>query len=494
MDFESARRQFQRLSRLFRDGAISQEEFVEGVDDLTVFDQDGTEWQIGMQTGSWYRRQGEAWIEDQPTAKNIPINPDRLEQTAGPDRGRRFIYAVILLVLLLLFLFGANYLSGRNAEDAPITGPGAGTGDLQTLAVSQATETQPPDQAGEDAGEDQATPTATQGGPAATPTETLLPPPPRVPPQVWRVRSEIAFSGPGSLSNEWGFVPEEDWEYEFLNYEGSSSLFLQFTEPAALWHAGGESFRNTDRSLKLALTNAAGRVWMTCRYDRDAQTGYALRLSRERWTLVDVVNGADVILAQGDQSDAFENGGYETFRLRCADNQISAWDSRGLLANAADDRMDAGPLGLLFGLEQGVGVAVIAEDRVAVLQGEDRAAAVGDSVWLDTVEIELIEVYQSASAEGIIGINLRIANWTESPVGISAEKIYLQSGEQRVYPVDFVPQGVSESQLLELPAVLTAEERNGEVYFAGISSPGGWQLVVDLRYEGYGEARFNLGE
>ena len=99
-----------------------------------------------------------------------------------------------------------------------------------------------------------------------------------------------------------------------------------------------------------------------------------------------------------------------------------------------------------------------------------------------------------AGAEGIVGVDLRIANWTESLVGISAETIYLQSSDQRVYPVDFLPQGISESQLLELPAVLTIESRTGEVYFAGISSLSGWQLVVDLRYEGYGEARFNLGE
>ena len=309
-----------------------------------------------------------------------------------------------------------------------------------------------------------------------------------------RVRSEIAFNGPGSLSNEWGFVPEEDWEYEFLNYEGRNSLFVQFTEPAALWHAGGEPFMNTDRSLSLALTNAGGQVWMACRYDRDSQIGYALKLSRDRWTLVDVLDGEEVILAQGNQSEGFQDGGYETFRLRCIGKEISVWDSRGLQVSIADERLDAGSLGLLFGVEQGVGVVIIDADRVAVLQGEDGAAAIGDIVWLDTVEVELLEVLQSAGAEGIAGIKLRIANWAEDSVGISAEKIYLQSGEQRVYPIDFVPQGASESQLLELPAILTIEERTGEVYFAGISSLSGWQLVVDLRYGGYGEARFNLGE
>ena len=61
MDFDSARKQFERLTRLLQDGELSSEEFTEGVDKLVVIDDQGNNWMIGMQSGQWYRKEG--WLK-----------------------------------------------------------------------------------------------------------------------------------------------------------------------------------------------------------------------------------------------------------------------------------------------------------------------------------------------------------------------------------------------------------------------------------------------
>ncbi|MEJ2487792.1 MAG: hypothetical protein P8Y68_18915 [Anaerolineales bacterium] len=480
MDFYSARKQYQRLSRLFHNGEITEEEFVQGVDDLAITDQEGTEWQIGLQSGRWYRRKGAEWVEDQPFQDG---------HQPKPNRGRRALFAFLVLLLLLLALLGANYFSNSGDEEPDPKGEG--------LAISEGTATLTPDDAGEEPSDSELTPTPSPVSEEPTPTitATLLPPPPRVPPQVWEVESQSWFTASDPLKGEWLAVSEQDWEYENITYGNTEGLFLQYAETVRLWHAVLATFVDSDRSLTLAMTNTTGIVSLACRYHPGTGVGYRFELSWDRWALMFYWPGESFVLAEGQPSEAFRQGEFNTFRVRCAGETISVWDSRGLLASVEDDRNPDGALGLFFDVSQGVGGVVIAADRVSVLK-EAGSAGAGDTFWLDAIEVTLADRYSSGtSAEPILAALLRRANWGDTEVTITRENIYLTNGDIRVYPLELGSIG-EEDGLLPLPQTPTAEYSIGEVYFSGIGPEelNDWQLVLDLRYEGYGEAVFPLGE
>ncbi len=66
MDFREARREFQKLRIRYKAGELNAEDFQRAIDALQVEDADGKIWQIGAQTGEWYRLEGQEWVKDVP--------------------------------------------------------------------------------------------------------------------------------------------------------------------------------------------------------------------------------------------------------------------------------------------------------------------------------------------------------------------------------------------------------------------------------------------
>lgn len=66
MDFNEARRRYQQLRADHQAGRITKEAFQSAVNALTVTDPHGNSWQLGVQSGEWYRFDGQQWVKDYP--------------------------------------------------------------------------------------------------------------------------------------------------------------------------------------------------------------------------------------------------------------------------------------------------------------------------------------------------------------------------------------------------------------------------------------------
>jgi hypothetical protein len=91
MDFQHVRREFQKLQIRYKVGELKAEDFQRAVNALQVEDGDGNTWQIGAQTGEWYRLEGQEWVRDvpPPTAGPPPVqareSPLPVQRFPGPS-------------------------------------------------------------------------------------------------------------------------------------------------------------------------------------------------------------------------------------------------------------------------------------------------------------------------------------------------------------------------------------------------------------------------
>ncbi|HKJ27667.1 MAG TPA: hypothetical protein VJ965_08520, partial [Anaerolineales bacterium] len=342
-----------------------------------------------------------------------------------------------------------------------------------------------------------------QPTPQPSPTYTATPPTPDVPPQVWRTLTDTLLNDLNTFSGEWDDVPDKEWEYEVLSYNDQEALFLQYDQPEELFYTGAQSVVDLERSLTLAIPDEDGRIDLVCRWQNGR--GYALALTNQRWALLEIDNGSEVVLADGAQPEGFRQGEYGDFRLRCVGQQISAWRGQSALASEQDGSYADGSTGLRFTAPGGISLAYIASDRLRThVIGQD-TAGLSDSVRMGLLEVTAPRGVQDYPAmketeyagQPLVGIRVRFSNQDSSQaVFLDGQNIYLTNGQQRVYALGFVPQSAGEVQSLTLPQTIQAGATAvGEVFFAGVSAAdlsNGWQLVIDLRYQALGEARFAI--
>ena len=537
MDFKKSREKYRQLAERYRQGRITGEDFANAVDDLAVTDKEGQEWKIGLQSGKWYRKEGDQWLEDSPAVeKSAPI-PARPKETPAEKRVRRIVFGMVMVVLVAGLCLGSFYFmndgalfsldifgdggaiaGGPSGEESAGDVPGSGqdnegqdslddggngdAGDSPTMTVAPEGEAGPgqetPEADAETAEDAPAEPTA-----QPTPTFTATPPAPETPPQIWQMLSENILDDINAFTGEWSEVPERDWEYEVLNYRDVEALFLQFDEEENLFYTGEQLADDIERSLRFALPDEDGVVNILCRWQDDS--GYALSLTNQRWRLLKIEQGASSVLADGSQVDAFQDGDYETFRLRCSGRQISAWRGERLLALVEDGSFSSGTSGLRFSAQGGIALAYLASDSLrAHLEGQD-IAGLSDQVWLGGLEVSAprgVQGYadmQEADYNGqpLVSIRLRFSNLANTQsIALAGQNVYLTNGSQKVYALGFVPLSAGDANALGLPQTLEAGGvAAGEVFFAGVSEgdlANGWTLVVDLRYQALGEARFVL--
>ena len=410
MDFDSARKQFERLTRLLQSGELSPEEYTEGVDKLAVTDEQGNQWMIGLQSGQWYRREGSAWVEDDP---HRPMVTSETEPERRGSRSKRLLVILLLLALALscagIWYFGLGGVLplqksvAQQTEDSKVMTQVAllEAQASQTLDIAEGTNTgegassstpsgsQTPTLSGEQLTATAITPTATI---QPTATATPLPPDPTAPPEAWDPLSAIDLEKDVSLKQDWAKVPEKNWEYEFLTYENQRALLIQFTESETLFHANGEKLEDVERQTTLAIPDIEGGVAIVCRWDETDLSGYALRLTNQTWQLLVADNGGETILASGNQSPAFREGNYETFRMLCQGDQLLVTRNGTELANMVDDTYETGAAGLRFEINVGIGLAFFTNDRIWAQLPDDVVAGVGDVVRLANLDIQLVRL------------------------------------------------------------------------------------------------------
>ncbi len=72
--FARAEGEFTHLRAQFQAGTLDREHFITAVKQLTIQDQDGHFWCLGVRSGRWYRYVGQTWLEEDPpfTASSKP--------------------------------------------------------------------------------------------------------------------------------------------------------------------------------------------------------------------------------------------------------------------------------------------------------------------------------------------------------------------------------------------------------------------------------------
>lgn len=515
MDFESARKQFERLSRLFQSGEIDAEEFTKGVDKLSVTDQGGKEWMIGMQSGKWYRKTGSDWVEDDPLKESG--DPAELDKQT---RRRRAILLIAILILVVLcvgtWYFGIpglvpkqydlGLVGGRDTQETqPVS---QATSASQTVDISAET----PDSSG---GTPETTLTATASGnqpdeseetatitPEPTVTMTPTPPSPIATPETWQLRSALNLQEKFPLNQDWEKIPDKPWEYEFLYYEDQYSLLVQFMETDVLWHANANEVEDVERTLTMAIPDMEGAVTLICLWQTDLVSGYKIWLSNQAWQFIQVINGSETVLEEGTQTPEFDIGDYATFVHRCKEDRIEFWREGEKLVDYEDPVFETGAVGLGFEIDVGIGLAFFTSDQVWAIAPEDELASVGDRVRVADVDIWLVAVKgdygemveNRYEGQDLIGFDLRIANNGTIPIEIIPQNLILREINRDVRALDFAPQIAVDSQLFPFGEVTGVAL--GEVFFAGVNPDEleNWTLVVDLRYQGYGEVIFEFLE
>ncbi|MCB2179740.1 hypothetical protein KQH54_01315 [bacterium] len=517
MDFDSARKQFERLTRLFNNGELTSEEYTQGVDQISITDSEGNDWMIGMQSGKWYRRKGmEDWVEDDPHAVQAMVEPPLPKNNR---RGRRLLTVLLLLALVLActgfwyFGEGGKIFNSRgsaaqteesdvmtqvamlNMEASQTIAAAEGTSDMENQVTQTPERTQTLTISASDLTATATTPTAT---PQPTATETPLPPEPAASPEAWQPQSVLDMEQELTLKQDWEEVPDKNWEYEFLNYEDRKALLIQFKEPEVLFHAEGDQFDNVERQMTLAIPDVEGGVSFFCRWDENTQSGYKFRLTNQVWSVLRVDAGAESVLINGNQSTGFQAGNYASFVMRCQDAQLEISQDGAQLASYADNTYETGMAGLRFEINEGIGLAFFLEDRVMAQLAEDVVAGEGDVVRLPGLDIQFVqlndeydEMEESAyQGEDVIGLELRIDNQSGTAVSVQTATFLLTDGLIWQESLDFLPESVGARTTL--PNTLAPGITTGEVFFSGISPDdlADWLFVVDLRYEGFGEADF----
>lgn len=514
MDFDSAKKQFDRLTRLFNADQISHEEYVKGVDQLALIDEQGIEWQIGIQSGQWYRLEDREWVQDDPQAfQAIQPPPIHSEKKRSPCLW--FLAALILLLALIWWtapqLLGAGHTS--KGDEGSLSGdeiPGLSTLQNDRAGGGQAENPEEwPSATPEPGFELESTPTE-----RSTPQPTMFatlppPPPPRNQPQIWQERQSLTLDEGMVLTkdNDWYYLDKLPWEYEFLTRDGKRALLLQFNEDIDLWLESQQKFEDTERKITLALPSKVGQIFLFCRWNPEENSGYALRLTSQTWTLSVFKEGIQTLLKEGSQSVNFREGGFETFRLHCSGDEIIVWAAGSRRSVVVNDQYSQGVSVLRFGVTEGVGVAFVAEDHLLVRSTQTTIAQTQEIVRLGAFDVQYLghireypQVQSSSYAgEPVIGLVLRVVNHEDTLIQIGKENIYLENQEQRIYPLSMSNQEGDQQAgedfgPLFFPLNLNREEMMGRVFFAGLSPDqlAGWQLVVDLKNTGYEEARFEI--
>ncbi|MGD2027040.1 MAG: hypothetical protein PVI99_04420, partial [Anaerolineales bacterium] len=377
MDFESARKQFERLSRLFKNGEISSEEFTIGVDQLSVTDSSGEEWMIGMRSGKWYRKRGSDWVEDDPSKGLEDADLEEKKQLANR---RKWIVIAAILILALFCVGSWNFgipgvipkrydlglLSGRGTQETEPTSQSTsasltvdGSAGTPQGTASTPESTLSPTISETEGGQPTRTATATVV-PSITMTPT--PPSPVAAPENWELRSALNLDETFPLNQDWRKLPDKPWEYEFLPYEDREALLIQFMEPDVLWHAEGDELEDMERMMTMAIPDE-GAVSIFCLWQVDDDSGYKIRLSSSIWQFVEVENGGETVLEEVPQPPEFDIGDYADFLLRCKDRQIGFWRDNEQLLDYRDAAYESGAAGLRFEINEGIGLAFITEDQ-----------------------------------------------------------------------------------------------------------------------------------
>ena len=171
--FENAEQEFFKLKGQLDAGRITPEQFDQALRELIVEDDQGRFWMLGADSGKWYLRDGEVWVEANPpsVAEREPkvIVPASAPQP--PAQPSRRVPKIILAIAggLLTLLLGLGVTWGQGLLRTAFQGSAVTPTRVIAAAPTQSSATPIPTET------PTRTPTATLASPTASPTVTDTP-------------------------------------------------------------------------------------------------------------------------------------------------------------------------------------------------------------------------------------------------------------------------------------------------------------------------------
>jgi hypothetical protein len=518
VDFEEARQEYLRLKAAFTAGEINAAQFEEAVYGLVLLDDENRLWQIGVSSGAWYRKEGEAWIEDSPPAHAAALIPSASpEMTPQPKSSVATVLNLPVWAWTLFSLGGLVTLLGAftlltfyfiNQRPTPIavartlvvygtqtptqrTTP-TRTAVVGTIGTPEASETPVPT---DDI--DEILPTITI---TSAPTPLPQPNSNQLPAITWKLLSRSDFDRMENLSGEWRgiieSIPEnESGQFEFVNYKGLNGLRLKYVDEFV------DVFMETDEDdlvlsdveidevIAFRAGDTSGYVDIMCRFDYWSFT-YTFSINTENWSLLKFDDAEEVTLASGQLPSGFRSGDWGRVRMRCVGDTISVWLNSSLLASVRDTTFPTGQWAISLYRNEDFQEAELYLNSHRVYQQRDEAALFGDMVQSGDSFVTLDGAWRREGSRYSLGV--WIENRSKEALNIESNQIYLLRPDGSKIAVDANP---SEGNAFRFPFSLSESLLATNLYFSQLTADDidqGLQLVIDLSSSGLSVIRFQL--
>jgi hypothetical protein len=522
VDFDRAKSEYLRLKAAFDAGEISAEQFEQAVYGLSFVDVHGQAWQIGLSSGLWYRKAGDAWVEATPPSGSAALERIQAAPAASPTVGSftipkalqklpAWVWTLLALGSLATWLGIFSLITYYHIMQRPAPIAIARTlvvyGDETRAPV--ATVTRMPTPLITETIELVETPMAEETeAPLPTitlePTATITARPPisvdLLPVRVWKLLSWSNFDRLENVRGEWRqtFDDSEEYDlgdYQFVNHKGlNSANFKYFTEfTDVLMATTDEELALSDLEIETMLAfrpgSEAGYLDIMCRFS-DWIFTYAFTINSSQWALTRYNDEQETQLANGQLPAGFRNGDWGRVRMRCVGDTLSVWLNSLLLVSVRDTTFDSGQWAMTLYLNEGFSEADIYLNSHRVFYPQDQVALVGDMLEVGDTFVTLDSGWRREGTRYSLGV--WIENRSAQALEISADQVYLLHPDGRRIPVDAAP---PEANAFRFPLTIRESLRASQLYFSGLTFDDidwGLQLVFDLRAAGLNELRFQL--
>jgi len=522
VDFETAKNEYLRLKAAYESGEIDAAQFEEAVYALSLVDADGQEWQIGLSSGAWYRKDGNTWVEDTPPPGVTVLQSSRVSDIStsvpqSPPAAKAIdtlpVWAWTLLVLSALVTWlgifsgiAYYYINQKPAPvavvrtvvvsgvETPTRAPSATHRPVEHITETiELEETPVPEET------EEFVPTTT-----FEPTQTVTPQPTisgnLLPVTVWKLLSWSNFDRLENVRAEWRQTFDDSKEYElgdyqFVNYRGLNSanfkFFTEFTDIIMETTDEDLELRDVEIEEMIAFRSGsnAGYLDIMCRFS-DWIFTYAFSLNANDWALIRYNDEQETRLANGQMPAGFRAGDWGRVRMRCVGDTISVWLNSTLLVSVRDTTFPTGQWAMTLYLNEGFSEADIYLNSHRVYYQRNEVPLVGDMVQVGDVFITLDSGWRREGSRYSLGV--WIENRSNQTLDIAADQVYLLRPDGRRIPVDANP---PEANSFKFPLNLRESLRASNLYFSGVTADDidwGLQLVIDLRAAGLNELSFQL--
>ncbi len=348
LNFNQAQQLYQRLKQRLAAGEITPEQMQQALAGLRVIDEQETTWQMGANSGKWYRREADAWKAALPPG--LPPQPQKLSPAMWV--GLAAAAGLLLGCALTAALAGGGwaYLRSRSLKE-----PSDQVADELPVEESFEDYEEYDSETEYDSEEDWSEmpePTSPDDEPPQIPTASFQSDDSEIDTSGWTIITKSFFSSPDTISGVWKSMGSYTVEASPVEMGGVNGLLLTYGQNIFLPDEdsdGNQVSDLQDAEIELSLAfpgeETDGSVELLCRVQPGYSDYYALRIQQYEWSLLRTIQGVEEMLASGETGPALANGEWGWMRLSCNGSHIIVRDESGVLADVEDDAFASGGTG-----------------------------------------------------------------------------------------------------------------------------------------------------